>query len=134
MLEIEFCEPLISTCSCCGGRTTRLTRYVSRDGDAFAIYYAAFSDNHEPRVVRAIVSFGSWGGWEPGSIPKDRVAFAMDLYSGPDNYEVTSSMRQNRCGQTLQFSEQSFRASKLSLTLGSRTHFTSRITCLPKTN
>ena len=89
MLKLEFNAPSMSSCSCCGGTTTRLTRYVYRDGDAFAIYYAAFSDNHEPRVVRTIISIGSWGGSDVDDVPSDRVAFAMDIYSRPENFEVS---------------------------------------------
>jgi hypothetical protein len=56
--------------------------------DAYAVYYAAFSDKHEPRLARVIVSLGSWGGSDPDEVPSDRVAFAMDIRSGPDTYDV----------------------------------------------
>ena len=40
--EIEFGEPTYYDCDCCGHRTTKLTRFITRDGDAFAAYYAHF--------------------------------------------------------------------------------------------
>jgi hypothetical protein len=40
MLTIEFEKPHQSVCECCGGTTTSLTRFVYRDDDAFAVYYA----------------------------------------------------------------------------------------------
>ena len=51
MLRIEFDKPKQSTCDCCAGTTTRLTRFVYRDENAFAVYYACFSKNHPDRVV-----------------------------------------------------------------------------------
>ena len=54
MIEIELTEPNKSTCECCGGITTSLTRFVYKDGDAFAIYYVTFSDNHPESAVIGI--------------------------------------------------------------------------------
>lgn len=86
MLRIEFNEPTSSgPCECCGGVTTLLTRFVYRGGDAHAIYYARFSDNHEDRIVKAAVSLGEWG--ESGD-PSLRTAFALQMRSGDENYEV----------------------------------------------
>ncbi len=62
-----------------------LTRFVYKDGDAHAIYYARFSDNHPARNVVATVSLGEWGEDAP---PERRVAFALELRSGDTQYEV----------------------------------------------
>ena len=86
MLSFEFNPPNESEpCSCCGGKTTSLTRFVYQDGDAHAIYYARFSDNHPERSVLATVSLGEWG---EGVNPEQRVAFALQLRSAPSEYEV----------------------------------------------
>ncbi|TKB74102.1 MAG: hypothetical protein E8D46_09570 [Nitrospira sp.] len=86
MLTIEFEPPRESEpCECCGGRTTALTRFVYRDGDAYAIYYARFSNNHPDRAVLATVSIGEWG---ENSTPKQRVAFALKLCSADGEYQV----------------------------------------------
>jgi hypothetical protein len=34
---------------------------VCRDGDAFAIYYAAYSNNHPEHELAMLVSLGEWG-------------------------------------------------------------------------
>lgn len=87
MLELEFEPPFESDpCECCGGVTTALTRFVLQDGDAFAVVYLRFSDNHQDRVVEAAISAGKW--WD-GTGPADRTAFALKLRSGAENYEVT---------------------------------------------
>lgn len=86
MLTFEYEPPYeAAPCICCGGRTTSLTRFVYRDGDAHAIYYARFSDNHADRVVLATVSIGEWG---EGTKPDERVAFAMEIRSTEDSYQV----------------------------------------------
>ena len=85
-LTIEFEPPRESEpCQCCGGRTTSLTRFVYNDANAYAVYFARFSDNHAERVVKALVSIGEWGA---GSGPQQRVAFALELRSGAEHYEV----------------------------------------------
>lgn len=85
MISFEFEAPHHSTCDCCGGRNTTLTRFVYADGDVHAVYYAAFSDNHEDRIVSAVLSLGEWG---EDSDPTTRRAFALRLRAGPENYEV----------------------------------------------
>jgi hypothetical protein len=58
VIEIERSEPRLSTCSCCGGTTTTLVRFVHKDGSAYAVYYAAFAEGHPDRSVNAMVSLG----------------------------------------------------------------------------
>ncbi|HEV7669669.1 MAG TPA: hypothetical protein VGS22_14190 [Thermoanaerobaculia bacterium] len=86
MLTIDF-EPSDESeaCECCDGRTTSLTRFVHLDGEAYAIYYARFSDNHPDRAVLATVSIGEWG---EGSTPDQRVAFALRIWPGKENHNV----------------------------------------------
>ncbi|MGC4055841.1 MAG: hypothetical protein QM757_44070 [Paludibaculum sp.] len=38
----------------------RLTRFVTRDGNARAIVYIAFTENHGERLVKFAVSIGDW--------------------------------------------------------------------------
>lgn len=85
-ITIELEQPHESgPCECCGGITTDLTRFVYKDGDAHAIYYARFSNNHAERIVKAVVSIGEWG---EGSTSNQRTSFALELRAGPENYEV----------------------------------------------
>jgi hypothetical protein len=86
MLTFEFEPPSNSgPCECCGGQTTSLTRFVYKDGDAHAVYFARFSDNHAERLVLATVSLGSWGD---GTTPDQRVAFALQIRAACSQYEV----------------------------------------------
>ncbi|HMS41318.1 MAG TPA: hypothetical protein PKE69_13895 [Pyrinomonadaceae bacterium] len=75
MFEFEFEEPNRYECECCGQETTRLTRYVYKDGDAYAVYYALFKSGDE--VVKLTVSLGEWG--EEGT-PEMRIAFALHTW------------------------------------------------------
>lgn len=83
MLTIEYEEPHRTICECCGNASTTLTGFVSEDGDAYAVYYASFAEEHPH--VKAVVSLGIW--WEGGT-PKDRVAFAVVLWEDKDQFGV----------------------------------------------
>ena len=85
MLTIEQ-EPSRQTrCDCCDGRTTTLVRHVYNDGDAHAVYFAAFSDNHPDQVVSMLVALGEWG---EGARPDTRRAFGLRLWLQGDNFQV----------------------------------------------
>ena len=62
-----------------------ISRFVYRDDDAYAIYYAMFSDNHSDRIVKMVISLGEWG---EDSDPNQRRAFALDLRVTDERYEV----------------------------------------------
>jgi hypothetical protein len=86
MLEFEFPEPQTAVCDCCGGLTTRLTRFVSDDGNAYAIYYAAYGEKYGDKRLVGVVSLGDWGVSDV--IPETRVAFAFELWLHEGNYQV----------------------------------------------
>lgn len=83
--EIELSEPAASRCDCCDGLTVRLTRFVCRAGDAFAIYYARYSSNHPDHELAILVSLGEWG---EGSTPAQRVAFYCRVRPLDASYQV----------------------------------------------
>lgn len=86
MFNIEFTPPAeLGPCPCCGRMSTSLTRFVYRDGDAYAIYKTLFSEAHPDRAVLAIVSVGSW---DEQATPAQRSAFAFRLTPAPTQYEV----------------------------------------------
>jgi hypothetical protein len=60
MDQIDFEPPERSTCACCGKATTCLTRFVTRDGAAFAVYYVKFTEGHDDRVAYVMVGLGDW--------------------------------------------------------------------------
>jgi hypothetical protein len=83
--EIEFGEPDVSVCECCGGKTTRLTRFVTREENAFAVYFAVYSDGKHGGHVGVLVGFGPWG--EEVS-PSERTAFSFRIWATEDSYQV----------------------------------------------
>lgn len=85
MLEIEFEEPTIELCECCGAETTRLTRFVYQDDDAFAVYYAKFTRGHDKKVVYGLIGLGKWG---EGAEPEDRLAFPFRIWTNDEYYQV----------------------------------------------
>ena len=86
MIDIEFAEPVHEVCDCCEGTTTRLTRFVRKDGDAYAIYYAMYSDNHPERVVKLAVCLGEWA---QDAEPVNRTAFALTMRCDESDYLLT---------------------------------------------
>jgi hypothetical protein len=85
MIEIEFEEPIIERCECCGEETVRLTRFVYQDDDAFAVYYAKFTRGHNKKVVYGLSGLGEWG---EGGEPADRLAFPFRIWSSGEYYQV----------------------------------------------
>ena len=83
--EIEFCEPAYYDCDCCGHRTTKLTRFVTRGGAAFAAYYAHFSDGPEHDDVHLLVGFGPWG---EDAAPEERTAIAFAIWNSEESFNV----------------------------------------------
>lgn len=83
--QIEFCEPTFYDCDCCGHRTTKLTRFVTRNGAAFAAYYAHFSNGPRHDDVQLLAGFGTWG---EHSAPEDRTAIAFRIWNTEDSFNV----------------------------------------------
>ncbi|CAA2141862.1 hypothetical protein HYPP_02884 [Hyphomicrobium sp. ghe19] len=86
MLSIDFESPKFSKCPCCGTTTTTLTRFVYRDGNAHAIYYAAFTEGHTDRTVRALVSIGGWGN---EGTSDQRIAMVLKLWADETEFGAT---------------------------------------------
>ena len=84
-ITIEQEPPSVHTCDCCGGASTKLTRFVNRDGDAYAAYKAVFATNHPDRSVQVLIGMGEWGD---DASPGQRVAFALDLRVQDGGYAV----------------------------------------------
>jgi hypothetical protein len=84
MISIEFEEPHRNICECCGEATIALTRYVSDDGGAHAVYFASFGEQHG-KEVKLVVSIGEWGD---GSSPTARWAFPLVLWDDGDQFGV----------------------------------------------
>lgn len=85
MIEIEFEKPTVTKCACCGGKTTRLTRFVYQDNHAFAVYYLLFTEGHNEKVAEGLIGLGQWG--EDGA-PEKRTAFPFRIWTTEKNYHV----------------------------------------------
>ncbi len=86
MINIEFETPETEICECCGKESTRLTRFVYQNDDAFAVYYARFTETHDDKVLYGLIGLGEWGDDEKG--PEYRTAFAFRIWLDGDNYQV----------------------------------------------
>ncbi|NME72763.1 hypothetical protein [Flammeovirga aprica] len=85
MIEIEFEEPNIYDCECCSNKTVRLTRFVYKDDDAYAVYYCQYTIGHKDKVVTGVISLGEW--WEE-SVSPERVAFPFRIWTDESNYQI----------------------------------------------
>ena len=90
MFEIELTDPRYSICDCCGGKLTNVTRFVYKDGVAFAMYYATFGEGHpEKGVYLAIGIDDDWDEVESTS----RIAFSCFLHANDLEYQVSLTDR-----------------------------------------
>ena len=85
MIRIEFEEPTNSKCDCCGKTTIRLTRFVYCDDDAFAVYYAQYTPDHEEKRLGGLIGLGEWGD---GGEPENRLAFPFQIWTNESNFKV----------------------------------------------
>src|SRR5512143_2168351 len=85
MIEIELGPRSEKQCSCCGGITTTLTRFVHRDGDAHAVYFASFAELHPEAVVTVLLGLGEWG---EGSTRDQRLAFGLRIWLEGKQFQV----------------------------------------------
>jgi hypothetical protein len=87
MNQIEFEEPEISVCECCGRASKRLTRFVTRNGDAFAVYYVKFTEGHDNRKAYVMVGFGDW---DDNALPDEaRTSFTYEIWLADDAYQLS---------------------------------------------
>jgi hypothetical protein len=66
-LEIELGRESESRCGCCGKLSHTLRGFVTRDGDAHAVYMAGYTEGHDEQEGTLLVSIGDWtdsGGHE----------------------------------------------------------------------
>ncbi|HEY2032595.1 MAG TPA: hypothetical protein VGH02_02780 [Rhizomicrobium sp.] len=98
MDEIEFYKSTASTCQCCGTETTRLTRFVTRHGNAFSIYFAVYSTAHRSDGVHILAGFGDWS---EEAARENRAAFSFRIWSTDDNFNTTlENPDEDRWGDT----------------------------------
>jgi len=86
MISIEFEKPKLSECECCGKATTRLTRYVYNNGEAFAVYFVSFTKGHVDKVAHSLIGMGEWGA---DGTPEMRTAFALNIRDDGGSWGIT---------------------------------------------
>jgi len=85
MIEIEFEEPSVSRCECCGKDTISLTRFVLKNGNAHAVYYLQYTLGHDSEYMSGLIGLGEWG---ESAAPANRLAFPFRLWETQDSYNV----------------------------------------------
>ena len=90
MLEIELEEPKYDTCPCCDRELTTLTRFVHKDGNAHAIYYAQFTQDHNQKEVICLIGLGEWGDEVD---PSERTAFPVCIWDNEGSWAVSVTNR-----------------------------------------
>jgi hypothetical protein len=87
MLRLEEGEPREATpCECCGAIARTAHGFVYRDDDAYAVYYAGWSDGHPERGVSLAIAVGEWA---EGSSSTDRVSMGVRATSTPSSVNFT---------------------------------------------
>ena len=86
MVEIEFDEPHFDECDCCGRTTTRATRFVKIDGEARAVYFVKFAEEHPEPHAAVLLAIGEFWKDEDRS---SRVAFGLRIWSDEEKWVVS---------------------------------------------
>ena len=75
-----------ATCDCCGRRAPSVVGFVYREGDAYAVYYAGWTEGHRGGVSLII----GVGDWDDEATPADRRSFGLRCWvEGSEvNFEV----------------------------------------------
>jgi len=77
-ITLEFSDSdAIATCSCCGRKSPSVVGWVYRDGDAYAAYYAGWTEGHVDGNVSLIIGIGPW---DDAHTPADRRSFGLECW------------------------------------------------------
>jgi len=84
-LTLETGEDIVRVmCECCGNEKKRVWGFVSKSGDAHAVYYALLNVTEERPRVGLTLSIGPW--WEDTE-PSQRSWCQIDIQTEPDNFQ-----------------------------------------------
>ncbi len=86
-LSIELGEEARTCCDCCGKESTTVHGFVYRDGDAYAVYYAGWSDGHPERGITLAIAVGEWS---EGATALERVSIGLEAH--PAEREILFSV------------------------------------------
>jgi len=79
-------EDNVAQCACCGAQSRSVHGFVYNDDDAYAIYYAGWSDTHPEKGVSIAIAVGEWS---EGSSPADRTSVGITAKSTPSAIEFS---------------------------------------------
>jgi hypothetical protein len=86
MITIEMADKKeVGTCPCCGGIATKLTRFVYKNENAYAIYFALYTDIHPEKHILVTISLGKWDDNTPS---ETRTAFSLLIRPQKDKYDI----------------------------------------------
>ena len=86
-LRLETADENNATqCACCGARSRSVHGFVYRDDDAYAVYYAGWSDGHPGRGVSIAIAVGEWS---EGSSSADRTSVGIRAKPTRNSVEFT---------------------------------------------
>jgi hypothetical protein len=71
-------ERELSHCECCGNVTRSVHGFLYKDNDAYAVYFASWTDNHKERVVTIAIGLGEWGD---NATEEDRFSVGLNAWS-----------------------------------------------------
>ena len=82
--EVEIGEDETSSvCACCGRASSSGHGFVYKNGDAYAIYWAAWSTLHSGKKVSFALGIGEW---DDDATADDRAWFGLDVFATTDRY------------------------------------------------
>ena len=94
MIEIEFEKPNYTTCKCCGNQVTWLTRFVYKDNEAIAFYYATFTEHAEKKEVKCLIGICEWENPESEEYTK-ATGFPIALWVDENQQANVSLLNKN---------------------------------------
>lgn len=71
-------ESMPTACECCGRYSRTVHGFVYRNDDAYAVYYAGWSEGHPERGVTMAIAMGEWGDDSDAS---DRVSVGVRAFA-----------------------------------------------------
>lgn len=79
-LSIERGRENVTRCGCCGKQSHTIRGFLNDAHGAYGVYFAGYTENHQPAIGTLIVSLGDWS--EKGT-PADREAVLLRV-RGPN--------------------------------------------------
>jgi len=75
----ENCKP--STCHCCNNKSCIGHGFIYKNDDAYAVYYAGWSNVHLDKKVSLALAIGEW---DDDLTSDDRTCFGIEAYEGEE--------------------------------------------------